>query len=270
MRLSISGSLIICLVLHLLLLSTCSQPDSESGTTNLPPDTTNFSFEIVESLPHDPEAFTQGLVFHRGYFYEGTGLYGRSSLRKVVPQTGEVARIHLMDESLFGEGIALLDDRIIQLTWRSNTGFVYDRDNFETIGTFSYTTEGWGLTFDGECLIMSDGSATLYFLDPKDFTEIKQVTVHDANGPVCNLNELEYIYGEIFANIWKTDVIARIDPETGWVRGRIDLKGILNLEGIYGRVDVLNGIAYDSQKDRIFVTGKLWPKLFHIELLTVD
>ncbi len=270
MRLSISPLPIICMALPIILLSTCSSYGSESGTANLPPETIHFNYEIVETLPHDPEAFTQGLVFHEGCFYEGTGLYGRSSLRKVVPQTGEVARIHLMDESLFGEGIALLDDRIIQLTWRSNTGFVYNKDNFETIGTFSYPTEGWGLTFDGECLIMSDGSATLYFLDPEDFTEIKQVTVQDANGPVSNLNELEYIYGEIFANIWKTDSISRIDPETGWVRGWIDLKGILDNEEPYGRVDVLNGIAYDSQNDRIFVTGKLWPKLFHIELVEAD
>jgi glutaminyl-peptide cyclotransferase len=168
---------------------------------------------------------------------------------------------------LFGEGIAIYGDRIIQLTWQSHIGLVYDKTSFELLRTFSYPTEGWGLTHDGARLIMSDGTATLHFLDPETFVEVGQVEVYDVDGPVVRLNELEYIGGEIYANIWQTDRIVRIDPQTGQVLGWVDLSGLLSPEDRQQPVDVLNGIAYDPASDRLFVTGKLWPKLFEIELV---
>lgn len=226
-----------------------------------------YTYRVVNAYPHDRGAFTQGLVYLDGTLYEGTGLYGQSSLRRVDLQTGAVLQQRDLDAQYFGEGIAVVGDRIMQLTWQSNVGFVYDRASFEPVDQWSYPTEGWGLTYDGTRLIMSDGTATLRFLDPQTFAEIGSIDVADANGPVTRLNELEYVNGEIWANVWQTDRIARIDPQTGGVVGWIDLTGLLSAEDRAEPVDVLNGIAYDAESKRVFVTGKLWPKLFEIEIV---
>jgi glutamine cyclotransferase len=227
-----------------------------------------YSYSIVNTYPHDPDAFTQGLIFDEGVLYEGTGLYGQSSLRRVELETGDILQIRELSDQLFGEGITIYGDRIIQLTWQSNIGFVYDKDTFELLQEFDYSTEGWGITHDGTRLIMSDGTSTLHFLDPQTFEETGQVAVFDSDGPVTRLNELEYVQREIYANVWQTDRIARIAPETGQVVGWIELEGLLSAEDRSQPVDVLNGIAYDAQTDRLFVTGKLWPKLFEIELVS--
>jgi glutamine cyclotransferase len=229
-----------------------------------------YSYQIINTYPHDPSAFTQGLVFDDGLLYEGTGLRGDSSLRRVDLETGEVLANYDLADRFFGEGIALHGDVISQLTWRSNVGFVYDRETFELLRTFEYPTEGWGLTHDGERLIMSDGTSTLWFLDSDTHQEIGRVEVRDGVDPVVNLNELEYIGGEVFANVWMTDLIARIDPATGQVAGWIDLAGLLKLGADARPVDVLNGIAYDAEAGRLFVTGKLWPMLFEIELIPAE
>ena len=229
-----------------------------------------YSYRVVNEYPHDVDAYTQGLVFHDGELYEGTGLYGHSSLRRVELETGSVLQIHELDDKYFGEGITIYDDRIIQLTWREKLGFVYNRESLEQIDGFNYSTEGWGITYDGIKLIMSDGSATLYFLDPVTFEETGCIEINSAGHPIKLLNELEYINGEIFANIYRTDRIARIDPATGNVIAWIDLTGILRFEDTTPQTDVLNGIAYDSDTDRLFVTGKKWQKLFEIELIALD
>jgi len=227
-----------------------------------------YSYDIVNTYPHDPDAFTQGLVFEDGALYEGTGLLGRSTLRRVELETGDVLQIRELPAEFFGEGITIYGDKIIQLTWQSNVGFVYDKNSFDLLQQFNYSTEGWGITHDGERLIMSDGTSKLHFLDPQTFEEIGQLAVFDDNGPVTRLNELEYVQGEIYANVWQTDRIARISPATGRVVGWIDLEGILTTEDRSEPVDVLNGIAYDADTDRLFVTGKLWPKLFEIDLIS--
>jgi glutaminyl-peptide cyclotransferase len=230
---------------------------------------TYYGYDIVNQFPHDPEAFTQGLVYENGWLYESTGLYGRSSLRRVDLETGRVEQLYQLPDEYFGEGITIWQDRIIQLTWREGTGFIYDKETFELRDSFSYDTEGWGLTHDGQWLIMSDGSATLYFRDPETLAEIGRVTVIDQWGqPVRRLNELAYIEGEVYANVWQTDRIARIDPETGYVTGWIDLTGLLRGIPLTGPVDVLNGVTYDAENGRLFVTGKWWPVLFEIELTT--
>lgn len=227
-----------------------------------------FSYRIVDSYPHDPSAFTQGLVYYQGEFYEGTGLYGRSSLRRVKIETGEVLEIVNLEDEFFAEGIAIWEDRIIQLTWKSRQGFVWDREKLSQIGDFTYRTEGWGLTSNETRLIMSDGSDTLYFLDPENYSLHGTLKVTASGEPVRGINELEYIEGMIYANLWPSSWIAIISPDTGEVTGRIDLSGILEEGGTpAGRVDVLNGIAYDPSGDRLFVTGKLWPRLFEIELV---
>jgi glutaminyl-peptide cyclotransferase len=227
-----------------------------------------YGYRVVRSYPHDPQAFTQGLTYHEGFLYEGTGLVGRSSIRKVRLETGEVLQIRHLAEPYFGEGIAIWQDSLIQLTWRSEIGFVHDLATFEPRRTFRYTGEGWGLTHDGTRLIMSDGSATgtLRLLDPATFRESGRLTVRDGGIPVKGLNELEFVKGEIYANVWNTDRIARISPKTGQVTGWIDLRGLLDPREAAG-VDVLNGIAYDAAADRLFVTGKLWPRLFEIQLV---
>jgi glutamine cyclotransferase len=227
-----------------------------------------YTVRVVNTFLHDPEAFTQGLVFLDGVLYEGTGLRGRSSLRKVELETGNVLQQYDLPEQYFGEGIAILGDRLFQLTWHSQTGFVYDKETFALRDQFTYSGQGWGLTHDGERLIMSDGTSTLRMLDPSTLTEIGRVEVLNGDVPVVQLNELEYIAGEVWANIWQTDNIVRIDPATGQVVGWIDLSGLLRQEDVVQPVDVLNGIAYDAETKRIFVTGKLWPKLFEIELLS--
>ena len=226
-----------------------------------------LGYRIVNTYPHDPRAFTQGLVFADGVLYEGTGLRGQSGLRKVDLKTGNILRVRQLSAHFFGEGITIYGNRVIQLTWRAKVGFVYDRQTFQLLDTFNYLTEGWGITHDGRSLIMSDGTSTLYFLDPQTFQEVDRLAVHTRDGPVSRLNELEYVQGEIYANVWKTDRIARISPQTGEVVGWIDLEGLLKPEDRNSRIDVLNGIAYDVENDRLFVTGKLWPKLFEIELV---
>ncbi|MBU0492516.1 MAG: glutaminyl-peptide cyclotransferase [Chloroflexi bacterium] len=225
-----------------------------------------YTYRVVNAYPHDPAAFTQGLVFENGFLYEGTGLRGRSSLRKVDLETGAVLQSYKLPDQYFGEGIVIWEDQIVQLTWQSYKGFVYDRDSFALLHEFNYPTEGWGITHDGIRLIMSDGTATLRFWDPDTLAQTGQVEVRDNGVPVTRLNELEYVQGQVYANVWQTDRIARIDPQTGQVLGWIDLIGLLD-SGNRKTADVLNGIAYDAGNDRLFVTGKLWPKLFEIELV---
>jgi glutamine cyclotransferase len=224
-------------------------------------------YRVINSYPHDPRAFTQGLVFADDILYEGTGRRGQSSLRKVDLVTGNILQILSLPPRYFGEGITVYGDKVIQLTWQARVGFVYDKETFQLVDTFNYPTEGWGLTHDGKRLIMSDGTSTLHFLDPETFKEIGRIEVHSRDGPVSRLNELEYVRGEIYANVWKTDSIARISPQTGEVIGWLELKGLLTREDRLSRIDVLNGIAYDANNDRLFVTGKLWPKLFEIDLI---
>ena len=229
-----------------------------------------YSYRVVNEYPHDGNAYTQGLIFYEGELYEGTGLYGYSSLRRVELETGNVLQIYELDNEYFGEGITIYNDRIIQLTWKENLGFVYDRQSFEPIDSFNYSTEGWGITHDGIKLIMSDGSSTLYFLDPVTLDKIGSIEVTAAGEPIRSLNELEYINREIFANIYRTDRIARINPATGNVIAWIDLSGMLKYKDTTPQTDVLNGIAFDSDSDRLFVTGKKWQKLFEIELVKRD
>lgn len=221
-------------------------------------------YRVVNEYHHDRGAFTQGLVYADGVLFEGTGRYGESTLRRVDLATGEVLQSRALAPEYFGEGIALLGDRIYQLTWKTQTAFVYDRETFDPLGTFSYPTEGWGLTTDGERLIMSDGTSRLVFRDPETFAEIGALDVRDDDQPIPYLNELEYVDGEIWANVWQSDFIARIDPATGRVTGWINLTGLLGSGA--RRAVVLNGIAHDPATGRIFVTGKLWPRIFEIEL----
>ncbi len=228
----------------------------------------HYTFTILNVYPHDSNAFTQGLVFENGTLYESTGLYNYSTLRQVELETGKVLRLFSLPSQFFGEGLTIFDNRIIQLTWKSNQGFIYDKDTFNLLQEFNYPTEGWGITYNGNRFIMSDGTAVLYFLDPETFTITGQVEVYDTS-PVTQLNELEYIHGKVYANIWKEDRIAIINPQTGQVTGWIDLTGLIDLED-YDPNNVLNGIAYDKEEDRLFVTGKRWPHLFEIDLIPTE
>ncbi len=229
-----------------------------------------YTYKVVNIYPHDRNAFTQGLVFENGFLYEGTGLHGHSTLRRVELETGRILQSREIPGPFFGEGITIYGNRIIQLTWEAHVGYVYDKESFRLLREFNYSTEGWGITYDGKRLIMSDGTSTLRFLDPETFSEIGRIEVFDNDGPVSRLNELEYVQGEIYANVWQTDRIARISPETGRVTGWIDLAGLLSPEDRSEAVDVLNGIAYDVVNDRLFVTGKLWPKVFEIVVIPSD
>jgi glutaminyl-peptide cyclotransferase len=228
--------------------------------------TPTYHYQVVRTYPHDRHAFTQGLVYADGALYEGTGLYGRSSLRKVDLVSGRILRQSDLAPAYFGEGVAVFGNRIVQITWQSRTGFVYDKTSFSILKQFSYAHEGWGITHDGKQFIMSDGTSVLHVLDPQDFRERDRIQVHDDKGPVTGLNELEYVKGDIYANIWPTDLVAVINPRTGRIKARINLKGLLSDKESLG-VDVLNGIAYDVQGDRLFVTGKLWPKIFEIKVI---
>jgi glutaminyl-peptide cyclotransferase len=225
------------------------------------------TYHVVHAYPHDQHAFTQGLVYVNGHLYESTGIEGQSSLREEDLETGRILRMQIVPDKYFAEGLTEWKSTLIQLTWQSHIAFVYDRDTFHLVRTFSYTGEGWGLTHDTKSLILSDGTATLRFFDPKTFTETRRITVKDGATPVTNLNELEYIHGEIYANIWYANRIARISPATGRVLGWIDLKGLMPRDQLASDGAVLNGIAYDSAHDRLFVTGKLWPKIFEIAVL---
>jgi glutamine cyclotransferase len=241
--------------------------DAQNATPIVTPDAIPlYTYEVVNVYPHDPDAFTQGLVFDGDTLYEGTGLNGRSSLRRVDLLSGTVLQQIDLPSEYFGEGIVVWGDQIVQLTWQSRRGFLYDKTTFARQGEFAYETQGWGITHDTRRLIMSDGSATLYFWDPDTFRPVDAIHVYDLNGAVAALNELEYVKGEIFANIWQTDRIARIDAVTGQVLGWIDLSGLLTPEE-RANADVLNGIAYKPDTDQLFVTGKLWPKLFEIRLI---
>jgi glutaminyl-peptide cyclotransferase len=228
-----------------------------------------YTFKVVRSFPHDPDAFTQGLAYRNGFLYEGTGLKGRSSLRKVRLETGEVVqRIDLAPE-FFGEGIALLKNEVVELTWQSQVGFVYNLSDFHLLRRFSYPGEGWGLAINekGNELFLSDGTAEIRVLDGDTLREKRRIAVHDGDTSVTQLNELEFVEGEIFANVWQTDRIARISPQSGEVVGWIDLTGLLSPVYRLQSGAVLNGIAYDSDRKRLFVTGKLWPTLFQIRLI---
>lgn len=222
-----------------------------------------LSWSVSQSLPHDAAAFTQGLLWHDGFLYESTGLEGQSDIRKVDAASGQVLKRFRLPAQLFGEGLAFLDGKFYNLTWQSKIGFVFDA-NFKPIGRFSYGNEGWGLTTDGEKLLQSDGSDILTWRDPKNFASLGQIRVTRNGAPLRNLNELEWIGGTIWANVWQTDQIVIIDPKNGWVVAELDLSGLLKAQDRRGGEDVLNGIAYDANSGRIFVTGKNWPKLFSI------
>ena len=265
----------ILLILWVVVFSSCNYvttpipyvlSDSSSPSAPEAVPTSFFTYSVVKSYPHDSSAFTQGLVYADSVFYEGTGLFGASSIRKVSPATGEILAIRNNASAFFGEGITLFQDKLYQITWQSRICFVYDKNSFEIIGQFSYATEGWGLTHDGSALIMSDGTANIYFRDPSTFAEIRRIQVFDDSGSIQNLNELEYIKGAIYANIWLTDRIAQIDPQSGRVVAWIDLEGLLPQSQRRNSDAVLNGIAYDPDGDRLFVTGKWWPSIFEIRL----
>ena len=241
------------------------------GPTTQAGGTPEYGYQIVHTYPHDRSAYTQGLFYLDGFLYEGTGIEEQSSIRKVRFETGEVLQRRNIPGQYFGEGIINWKDRLIELTWRTEVGFIYDLAGFTPRGEFKYPGEGWGLTVDGKRIIMSDGSAQLLFWDPETLRETGRITVTDQGEPVQSLNELEWVKGEIYANVYQTDRIARIDPKTGKVVGWIDLTGLLTPADRIAdgpeETDVLNGIAYDAAHDRLFVTGKRWPKLFEIRLV---
>jgi len=227
-----------------------------------------YGVEVVHAYPHDPDAFTEGLFYHDGFLYESTGLEGHSTLRKVELATGRLLKSRNLEPQYFGEGIVDWKGRLIELTWMNHVGFIYDLASFARRGSFTYPGEGWALTEDGRDIIMSDGTPQLRFLDPDTLKPLRLLTVRADGAPVKNLNELEWVKGEILANIWMTSRIARIDPATGKVTGWIDLTGLMPPEAVGGKEDaVANGIAYDAAHDRLFVTGKLWPKLFEVRLV---
>lgn len=248
------------LLFGVLLLAGCDRPDTTTSATPVQ------TYEIVASFPHDTGAFTQGFQWQDGRLFESTGLHGRSSLREVELETGRVLRRVNLPDTYFGEGIALVDDRIVMLTWREETGWVFDRDTFRMIERFTYEGEGWGLAFDGERLIKSNGSHILQFVDPDTFEVLGHLEVRDQDRAVPRLNELAYIDGEIWANVFPTHRIVRIDPQSGMVMAWVDLTGLPLREHRHGREDVLNGIAYDADNGRLLVTGKLWSRVYHIEV----
>jgi glutamine cyclotransferase len=224
-------------------------------------------YHVVNVYPHDPDAYTQGLIYRDGFLFESTGLNGRSTLRKVKLETGQVVQQHRVDPAYFAEGLAEWNRQLVQLTWRSNIAFVYDLVSLAPRRTLVYSGEGWGLTHDQQAFILSDGTETLRFLDPGTFRETRRMAVTDGGAPVKELNELEYVRGEVYANVWHTDRIARISPQSGRVIGWIDLQGLMSTVYQLDAEAVLNGIAYDAAENRLFVTGKLWPKLFEIEVV---
>jgi len=225
------------------------------------------SYRIIHTYPHDPRAYTQGLIYIDGHLYESTGLNGRSSLRMDDLSTGRALQSVPVPQQYFAEGLAAWGSTLVQLTWQSHVAFVYDRFTFRLLRTLHYNCDGWGLTADAKSLIFSDGTAEIRFFDPATFRELRHIDVKDRGQPVTQLNELEYIHGQIYANVWHTDRIARISPSTGQVLGWINLAGLLAPGEVSDPEAVLNGIAYDALHDRLFVTGKLWPKLFEIKVV---
>jgi glutaminyl-peptide cyclotransferase len=237
-------------------------PDTTGASGEIPTD----SYSLVKAWPHDREAFTEGLVFWHGMLIESAGLYGHSTLRKVDLKTGEVTQEVRLADKYFGEGIAVVGGKIYQLTWQNHQGFVYDVDTLESEGEFQFAGEGWGLATDGRSLIMSDGTNRIRFIDPGTFQVTRTIDVFAHGQPVKMLNELEYVKGELYANVWQTEFVIRIDPATGRVLGSIDFVGILPKNERAGDTDVMNGIAYDAEDDRLFVTGKNWPELFEVKV----
>ncbi len=252
----------------LLLALACGASVSAPPAPEPTPETTpTHGYRIVREFPHDRGAFTQGLFHHDGFLYESTGLRGASTLRRVELESGRVVAQHRLLSTYFGEGSAIADGRIHMLTWTAGVGFVHDADSLRLLGEFRYAGEGWGLTFDGRRLVMSDGTHVLRFRDPETHREVGALPVLDGGRPLTGLNELEWIEGEIWANIWTEDRIARIDPESGRVRSFVDLTGLLPAARRRADTDVLNGIAWDAERRRLFVTGKKWPTLFEIEVV---
>lgn len=225
-----------------------------------------LQYKIVNTFPHDITAYTQGLFYHNGFLIESTGQNGLSSLRRVEVSSGKVIQSVNLERQFFGEGATIINNEIYQITWTSRRGFVYNPETFSLIRTFDYQTQGWGLTTLGDKLVMSDGSHVLYILEPKSFSEIKRVEVYNDRGPVTLLNELECINGKIYANIYQSNTIVIIDPNTGMVEGEIDFTSILTQNDKHKNIDVFNGIAWDAQRQRLFVTGKNWPKLFEVNI----
>lgn len=269
---SVAGTLITALAMGIA-FAACGReaPAADSTTTAssgslVAARTPVFVADVVQEWPHDPTAFTQGLQWRDSRLFESTGQEGKSGIREVELRTGRVLRKRDLPKPYFGEGIVLLGDNLYQLTWQSGKAFVYDWKTFEPKQQFTYEGEGWGLTSDGTSLIMSNGSSALTFRDPKTFAVQRTLVVTDQGQPVSKLNELEWVKGEIWANVWESDQVARIDPATGKLTGWLDLGGLLPKLDRTGNEDVLNGIAYDEKEDRLFVTGKLWPKLYEIRL----
>lgn len=226
-----------------------------------------YGYDILNIYPHNINSFTQGLVYREGFLFEGTGKNGQSSLSKINLENGEVLQSKNMSQRYFGEGIEIVDEKIYQLTWQSHLVFVYDKTTFESIESHYNATQGWGLAYDGRHLILSDGTATLQFMDPETFAPVRKVEVQLEGNAISQLNELEYINGEVWANVWQTDLILRIDPENGEVNSIVDLTGLSTQTQLGSSEAVLNGIAWDAEDERLFVTGKHWANLFEIELL---
>lgn len=257
-------------VITSLIIASCTDTTYSQTPHSKSNDTPVYSYEVVNEYPHNLSAFTQGLLFKDGYFYESTGLHGHSTVRRVVPETGEVEKFARIDKKFYAEGLTTRGDDLILLTWKAETGFVIDPSTLKTISTFKYKGDGWGLTSSDENIFMSDGTSFIRVLDPATLEEESRFQVTEKGKPVKKINELEWVEGEIYANIWKTDKIAKIDPETGNVTAWIDMSGLFKKRNPkFQGEDVLNGIAYDKNTKRLFVTGKLWPSLFEIKEVKV-
>jgi glutamine cyclotransferase len=249
-----------------LMIACCPFLAAQSSHRVQAPRPREYTFAIVRTFPHDSSAFTQGLAYRDGFLYEGTGLNGRSSLRKVRLETGEVVHQVNLGSEFFGEGITIVQNKVLQLTWKSAVGFVYDLKDFHLLRRFSYSGEGWGLATNGREIFLSDGTPEIRVLDGQTLQERRRITVRDGRVPVDRVNELEFVEGQIFANVWHSDRVARISPLTGQVIGWIDLSGLLSPLYRLEPEAVLNGIAYDPRGKRLFVTGKLWPRIFEIQI----